>query len=134
MSTTYTTNAALEKPALGDRNWSVPLNANADALDAMTAIGALCGATNEIPSTTLTLKVSAGTYIKSDNSVGVYAGGTIALTTAVANYVWLTGAGVLTIGSAFPTTPHVRICVATCGATTITSVMDARNPQPLVGI
>jgi hypothetical protein len=134
MATTYTTNAGLQKPAVADRNWNVPLNANTDALDGMTAVGSLCGTTNETPSTTLTLKVSAGAYVKSDNSVGVYAGGTIALTTASVNYVWLTGTGTLTIGSAFPTTPHVRICAATAGATTITSIADARFPQPLVGI
>jgi hypothetical protein len=134
MATTYTTNAKLQKPAAGDRTWSTPLNANADALDGLTAIGALCGAPHEIPSASLNLDVSAGTYVKADNSVGVYAGGTIALTASIANYVWLTGSGVLTKGSAFPTTPHVRVCVATCDGTKITAIADARNPQPLVGI
>lgn len=134
MASTYTTNAGLEKPAAADRNWNLPLNANADALDAMTAVGSLCATANETPSSSLTLKVSAGAYVKADNSVGVYAGGTIALTASIANYAWLTGSGVLTKGAAFPTTPHVRICVATAGTATITSIADARFPHPLVGI
>lgn len=134
MATTYTTNAGLSKPAPGDRGWATPLNANADALDGMTAIGSLCGTPNEVPSASLTLKVSAGTYIKADNSVGVYAGGTIALDAGTTVYAWLDGSGTLTKGAAFPTTPHVRICAAVTGATSITSIADARHPQPLVGI
>jgi len=134
MSTTYTTNAALQKPAVADRNWNTPLNANADALDGMTAVGSLCGTTNEIPSTSLTLKVSGCTYIKADNSLDVYAGGTIALTASIDNYVFLDGSGTLTKDTAFPTTPHYRVCVATCGTTTITAIVDARYPHPRVGI
>lgn len=134
MSTTYTTNAQLQKPGVADRNWNVPLNANADAIDALSAIGSLCGSTNETPSTSLTLKVSACSYVKSDNSVGVYAGGTIALTASIANYVWIDASGVLTKGTAFPTTPHVRSCIATASVTAITSIVDARFPHPLVGI
>lgn len=134
MSTTYTTNTQLQKPGAGDRSWNVPINANADALDAMTAIGALAGSPNETPSTTLNLKVSACAYVKADNSVGTYAGGTIALTASIANYVWIDASGTLTKGSAFPTTPHVRSCIATCDGTKITSIVDARFPHPLVGI
>lgn len=134
MATTYTTNANLQKPASGDRGWATPINANADALDGFAAIGSLCGTMNEVPSTTLALKVSAGTFVKSDNSVGVYAGGSITLDASSTVYVWLDGSGTLTKGSAFPTTPHVRVCAAVTGAASITSIADARNPQPLVGI
>ena len=41
MAISYTTNARLQKPAVADRNWDVPINANADLLDGMTAIGGL---------------------------------------------------------------------------------------------
>ncbi len=49
VATTYTANARLQKPATSDRNWDVPINANADALDGMTAIGGLAVTTTEIP-------------------------------------------------------------------------------------
>ena len=50
MSTTYTANAKLAQPALGDTGWSTPLNGNADTLDGLTPIGGLCVTLTEIPS------------------------------------------------------------------------------------
>lgn len=134
MSTTYTTNAKLQKPGVGDRNWNTPINANTDAIDGLTAVGSLCGSPHEMPSTSLTLSVSACAYQKADNSVGTFAGGTISLTASIANYVWIDASGTLTKGTAFPTTPHVRSCIATADASKITSIVDARFPHPLVGV
>ena len=60
MSTTYTTNTNLGKPALGDTGWSTPLNSNCDALDALAPVGGLAVALHEVPSASLNVKVAAG--------------------------------------------------------------------------
>src|SRR5437868_1602458 len=41
-------------------------------------------------------------------------------------YLWLTDAGVLTTGAAFPTSPHVRLARVVAGSATITQVVDQR--------
>ena len=46
MSTSYTSKAKLAKPALGDTGWSVPVNGNADALDALAPVGGLAVTTH----------------------------------------------------------------------------------------
>ncbi len=56
LATTYSANARLQKPATSDRNWDVPINANTDALDAMTAVGGLASTPTEIPSATLQVR------------------------------------------------------------------------------
>lgn len=134
MASTYTDNAGFAKPALGDRTWNVPVNANADALDGMTAIGSLCAALNEVPSTSLILKVSAGVYRLLDDTTDLYAGGTITLDTSTTNYVWLDDSGVLTKGAAFPAATHLPIAVAVTDATTITTLADARVVHAMVTV
>ena len=127
MATTYSANARLQKPATSDRQWDVPINANTDALDAMTAIGALAVTTTETPSATLQVQISAGTYIKADGTVGTY-GGTAALTVAASTtvYLWLDPTGSLVPGPAFPTTAHLRLAHVITGAATVTAVVDER--------
>jgi hypothetical protein len=129
MSTTYTAATKLAKPALGDTGWSAPLNANADALDALNPIGDLCVTTTEIPSAALTVKVAAGNYLKLDGTIATYAGtSSQAITTATTKvlYLDLTASGVLTVAASFPTTAHIRLATVVAGATTITSIGDER--------
>lgn len=129
MATSYTANAKLQKPATADRYWDVPVNANADQLDATAAIGGLAVTTAEVPSATLNVAVAAGSYVKADGTVGTYAGvASQAVTASVTNYLFLTDAGALTVGTAWPTTNHVRLAVVVAGTTTVTSLADARLP------
>ncbi len=74
MSTTYTPNAKLGKPAVADRNWNVPLNANADLLDALAPVGGLCVSLAEVPSASLNVQVAAGSYQLQNGTVATYAG------------------------------------------------------------
>ena len=134
MSTSYTTNAQLQKPANADPYWDVPLNANADYLDGLAAIGALLVTPNEAPSTTLKVRVSAGTYVKADGTVGTYAGvANLTLSASSTTRLWLTDAGVLTTGGSFPTTAHVRLATVVTGTATVTSVADARVASSVMG-
>ena len=38
MANTYTSNVQLAMPATGDRTWNVPVNANAETLDALAPV------------------------------------------------------------------------------------------------
>ena len=134
MATTYTNNMGLAKPAVADRGWDAPINANVDALDATTAIGSLRAQANEQPSASLTIKVSAGRYALADGSIAVFAGGTIVCDASTSVCVWLTTAGALAKGAAFPTTPHIPICVAATGATYISAIIDAAVLHRVVGV
>jgi hypothetical protein len=127
MATTYTTNALLQKPAPADRHWDVPLNANSDFLDGISAIGRLLVTPAEAPSTTLNVRVTSGAYTKADGTTGVF-NGTVsyALAPSTTTYLWLTDAGVLTAGAAFPTTAHVRLAHVVTGPTSVQSVADDR--------
>ena len=72
MATTYTANARLQKPATADRNWDVTLNANADTLDAVSAIGGLATTVTETPSATLNVRVAAGSFVAADGTLGAF--------------------------------------------------------------
>lgn len=130
MSTTYSANAGLGTPAHGDANYDTVLDANRALLDTIAGVGPLCVQATEHPSTTLNVKVAAGPYRKSDNTVGNYAGtSSQAMTTASTNFVYiLESSGVLTVStSAYPTTvPIVKLATVVAGATAITSVTDNR--------
>ena len=43
-------------PPPGDRTWNVPVNGNAQALDALAPVGALAVVTTEVPSATLNVQ------------------------------------------------------------------------------
>lgn len=131
MASSYTPNCKLAKPATNDVGWGTPVNANSDLSDAMTAFGGLCVSPHETVSVTLGVDVSPGVYVKADGTLAVYAGtgGTpFALTLSSNNYLWLTDAGVLTSGTAWPAAGinHVRLAFCVAGATSVTSVADAR--------
>jgi hypothetical protein len=136
MATTYSPNLGLGTPALHDKPFKPVLDANRATLDAQAALGALAVRTAEIPSTTLNVAVSAGTYRKADGTLAAYAGTAgFAVTTAATSYLYLTDGGTLTASTtAFPATGNVvRLAVVVAGATTITSVTDARIPWLALG-
>ena len=127
MATTYTTNAKLQKPATADRNWDVTLNANADYLDGISAIGLLAVTPTEVPSATLNVRVTAGSYVSANGTVGVFPGvASYALPASTTTFLWLTDSGVLSGSSAFPTTAHVRLAHVVTGPTTVQAVVDER--------
>ena len=127
MATSYTINAMLQKPATSDRNWDVPINANADALDAMTAIGSLATTPAEAPSATLNVRITAGAYAKADGTMALFAGaGPVSVPASSTTSLWLTDAGIPTLGASFPTTAHVRLAQVVSGPSTIAQVIDQR--------
>ncbi len=130
MSNTYTPNVQLALPAPGDRNWNVALSGDFAALDALAPVGGLVVATNENPSASLNVRVAPGLYIRQDGTVASYPGvAPAAVTASVKSYLYLdlTNSGALVVNTTgFPTTAHVRLAIVVAGATTITSVADAR--------
>ena len=127
MSTTYTSNARLQKPATSDRNWDVPINANTDVLDGMTAIGGLAVTTTETPGATLQVGISPGNFVKSDGTIVGFAGApAFAVPASSTVYLWLTDVGVLTSGLSFPTTAHMRLAHVVVGPTAVLQVVDER--------
>jgi hypothetical protein len=130
MSTTgasYTSNALLTKPATAQRNWDIAVNANADSLDGMSAIGQLLVTPAEVPSATLNIRVTTGSYGKGDGTVGSYGGiAAFALPASSSTVLWLSDSGVLNSGAAFPTTAHVRLAQVVTGTSTVQTVVDQR--------
>jgi hypothetical protein len=136
VSTTFTSNTKLQKPALGDTGWSTPLNANADTLDGLAPIGGLCVTLTEVPSASLNVKVAAGNYVQQDGTVATYAGTSsqaITASTTKVLYLDLTASGALTVGSSYPATAHVRLATVVAGTSTITSVTDNRQTFDVCG-
>ena len=133
MATTYTTNVRLQKPSAADRHWDVPLNANADYLDGLAAVGGLAVTTAEAPSVSLTCRIAGGAYLKANGTIGTYAGGTLSLAASATSKVWLTDAGVPGSGSAWPTTPNLPLAQVQTGPSTILQIVDARIPYQSVG-
>ncbi len=127
MATTYTPNARLQMPGTADRFWDAPLNANANTLDALTAIGSLAVTATEAPSATLNVRVTAGSYAMANGLIGSFAGATtFPVPASSSTFLWLTDAGVLTAGTAFPATAHVRLAQVVSTPTTIAQVADQR--------
>lgn len=129
MSTTYTARAQLGYPAVGDSGWGATYNTIVTTLDGFNALGALAVTLKEVPSASLNVAVAAGSYRKADGTVASYAGtASQAMTTAATNYVYLTDSGTLTVNtSGFPAATNVvRLAVVVAGASTITSITDAR--------
>jgi hypothetical protein len=137
MANTYTSNVQLAMPATGDRTWNVPVNANAETLDALAPVGALAVVTTEVPSATLNVRVAAGNYLKQDGTIGAYAGSASqAMTASATNYLYLdlTNSGTLAANTnGFPATAHVRLATVVAGASTVTRVTDARVAFHVLG-
>jgi hypothetical protein len=135
MATTYTNNAKLGKPSAADRNWNLPLNANADALDALAPVGGLCVTTAEVPSASLVVQAAAGRFRRRDGGVGSFAGS--ASTVLPPNQtcsIYLTDAGALAVSTTgYPATSHVRLATAVTGETTVVGLTDDRIVCGVVG-
>jgi hypothetical protein len=130
MSNTYTPNTKLAMPALGDTGWSVPVNGNTAALDALTPVGHLAVTTKEVPSASLNVAVAAGWFVQPNGSAIQYAGNPSFAVTAnstVVLYFDGTNSWALTAAASYPSTSHVRLATVVAGATTISSIADNRK-------
>ena len=136
MSNTYTPNTKMAMPAIGDTGWAVPVNGNCTLLDALAPVGGLAVTTTEVPSASLNVAVAAGTYIQQDGTIAAFAGTAsqaIGASSTQVLYLDLTNAGTLTVASAYPTTPHVRLATVVAGSSTIASITDNRQCFNVVG-
>lgn len=134
VATTYSVNARLQKPATSDRNWDVPINANTDTLDGLTALGGLAVTITETPSTTLQVRLSPGNFIKSDGTVASCPGvPAFAIPASATTYLWLTDADVLASGPAFPASAHLRLAHAVGGPSSVVQVVDERVQCSVAG-
>lgn len=129
MPTTRGTRTGLPMFEYLDPDWHLQPIEMRDMLDAVNSLGALAVRLAEYPSASLDVNVLPGDYRKADGTVGSYAG--VAPQTLAASgtrYLWLTNAGALTVGSAWPTSGfYLPLAVVVVGASTITSVTDART-------
>jgi hypothetical protein len=134
MSTTYTPNIRLQMPATSDRQWDVALNANAQFLDSLSALGGLAVSTLEVPSTSLSCQISPGTFITSNGTPMTFAGiASLALPASATSLIWLTDSGASSFGSAYPVTTYLPLAQVTTGATNILHVIDARAAYQSIG-
>ncbi|WP_165251181.1 hypothetical protein [Paludisphaera soli] len=122
-------------PDFDERDWHLIVNAGIEAVEALTSLTSLHVTSHEVPSTTLSVDVAPGVYEKQDGTFGTYAGETgVAIPASSTRYLWLNSSGVLTQGAAWPSTAMIRLAVVVSGATTITSVSDARTPFRVAGM
>jgi hypothetical protein len=127
VAATFTRNALMYKPATCDRNWDIPLNANADFLDGVSSIGSLLVTPTEVPSASLSVRVTSGSYIKADGTVGTYSGvSSYGLPASSTLALWLTDSAVLSASGTFPTTAHVRLATIVTGLASVQSIVDER--------
>jgi hypothetical protein len=130
MATSYTAQLALGIPARSDRNWDTPLASDLTLLDQLAGVLLrLAVQPVETPSTTLNVKVGSGSYRNAAGALITYAGtASQAITASTTKYLYLTDAGVLTVGAAWPAagTSHVRLAIVVAGGSSITSITDAR--------
>ena len=134
MATQYSTNAGLEYWQLGDRNWHTQYATTCQRLDGLAAIGPLGvratdpGASAMLPSTSLKVNVAAGSFKASGGSVVSYAGtSSLTLSASTTTYLWLTAAGVLATGAAYPTgIDIVRLAHVTTDGSHVTAIVDDR--------
>jgi hypothetical protein len=135
MSTSYTANLKLGKPSVADRSWNLPLDANADLLDALSPIGGLCVSPVEVPSASLNVRVAPGKYQKRDGTVGSFAGtASLALGAGQVSLIYLTDAGTLSVSTSdYPATAHVQLATVETAAAAVSSVTDDRIVCSVVG-
>lgn len=135
MATTYTNYVKLGKPGVADRHWNLPINANADALDALSPIGGLCVTPAEIPSESLSVQVAPGRFQKRDGTIGAFAGApSVALPAHKTCSLYLTDAAALTIATdGYPASAHVPLATVVTDADSVTGVVDDRLVCVVVG-
>lgn len=137
MGTTLTSKAKLAVPTPGTTSYTPIWQGDMNALDGMNSVGGLCVTTHEQPSASLLVDIAAGSYVNSSGVISSYAGATSqAMTASTTTYLWLTNSGVLTTGTAWPAagTAIVPLAIVVAGATTITSITDARACFAVAGI
>jgi hypothetical protein len=130
MSNTYTPNTKLAMPAIGDTGWSVPVNGNVAALDALAPVGHLAVTTKEVPSASLNVAVAPGWFTQPNGVTTQYAGNAsfaILASSTVVLYLDGTNSWTLASAAAYPTTPHIRLATVVTGTTSITSIADSRK-------
>ncbi|HKI21542.1 MAG TPA: hypothetical protein VKA15_26845 [Isosphaeraceae bacterium] len=106
------------------------MNSNCTTLDALAPVGSLAVIPTEFPSASLNVHVAAGQYVKQDGTIGTFAGASSqGITSNVTRVLYLDGTNswVLTVNTAYPTTPHVRLATVVTGSSTITSITDNRQ-------
>lgn len=127
MATNFTSALGLQKPSTSDRNWDMPLNANSDLLDGLSALRGLVVTPNEFPSASLQVRVAPGRFRKSDGTFVDFPGATaVALSALSSTKVWLTDLGQLTTGAAYPATLYVPLAQVVTSANAVASVADGR--------
>jgi len=137
MSTTYTNSIKLGQPGSGDRTWNTPLNANATILDALSPVGDLAVTTHEQPSSSLLVDIAAGQFLDQSGAIQTYAGiSGQAITTGTTKTLYLDGTAswaLVVSATSYPSTPHLRLGTVAAGASTITSITDARVAFGVIG-
>lgn len=129
---TYRTDAGLTYADFDEPDWHEFANANVQKEAEL--LGPLAVDFAEHPSASLNVKVAAGAFRKADGGLVSYAGTVSwAVTASATRYLWLDDAGTLTEGAAWPAADHVRLAVIVTGASTVTSITDARVPWQSFG-
>ncbi|WP_422932026.1 hypothetical protein [Singulisphaera sp. PoT] len=135
MTTSYTPRLGLGKPSNNQRGWDDDLNEDWDIVDG-SALGSLAVVAVEVPSSSLNVKVSAGTFRKQDGTVGsIAAVSSLAMAASSTNYVYANETGSVTSNTTgFPANTSIcRLAVVTTDAGTVTSVVDSRAIMSSMG-
>jgi hypothetical protein len=121
-------NTKVPTPDFDARNWHLLLDAIHAAFDAAAGVGPLCPSAPALltGSASLAVDVAAGTFRTVAGALGDFAGGSVTAAPSATTRVWLTEAGVLASGPAWPSANFVPVAVAVAAATAVTSLADAR--------
>lgn len=140
MADSYSAGLGAPTPAFNDPNWNAENDRYHALLEAQNASGgyfAVHCVEGDVPeSVSLNVKVGAGSFRNSLGQVVTYAGiASQAMTTGQTNSIYLDDAGALHVSTTgFPAnTLHVPIAIVVAGASTITSITDARKPFHSLG-
>lgn len=122
------TDAGLSWADLNEPDWHLFANANIQKIAQF--LGRLAVDFVEVPSASLNVKVSAGTYEAPDGQRVSYAGtASVAMTDAATNYVFLDASGDLTVNtSGWPGTAHLRLAEVVAAGGVVTAIYDRREP------
>lgn len=128
MATTVFPDTKLSKSALSDIDWDKPISSNAEILAGMASLSGLCVTSKEVPSTSLNVRVAAGSYRKGSGTKATYAGTTSqAITASTTKVLYLDSSGALQVGTSYPTSgAYTPLATVVAGSSTITSITDNR--------
>jgi hypothetical protein len=132
----FTPNLNLVLLATGTRGWGDVVNTTWTALDALAPLGALAVAAADVDpvlgtSTSLHIKVAAGTFRKSDGTSVTFAGSaSTAVPASTISAVYLDDSGNLNVNPAgFPAaTSLVRLATVNAGPSALVRITDQRAP------